>query len=83
MVSNYLIVDTTEKKKASIFFKALKKMKTADVQLLANRYLKSTERTNFRYAVGDHMSVKPVSFEVMANTLGMEPKDVQTQMRII
>lgn len=83
LTRNVQQLEAEEKKKASIFFKALKKMKPDDVQLLADRYLRSTEKTNFRYAVGDHMSVKPVSFKVMANTLDMDPKDVQTQMRII
>ncbi|MFG5501748.1 hypothetical protein ACFJYO_15260, partial [Enterococcus faecalis] len=60
----------------------LQQLEQEEVQLLAERYYKSTEYANMDN-MGQYHTVKPVSFEKIAKTIGREVKALQSQLREI
>ncbi|MFG5564822.1 hypothetical protein ACFJYA_11280 [Enterococcus faecalis] len=71
-----------EKNHAIALFKGLQQLEQEEVQLLAERYYKSTEYANMDN-MGQYHTVKPVSFEKIAKTIGREVKALQSQLREI
>lgn len=63
-------------------FKGLQQLEQEEVQLLAERYYKSTEYANMDN-IGHYHTVKPVSFEKIVKTIGGEVKALQSQLREI
>lgn len=70
------------KNHAIALFKGLQQLEQAEVQLLAERYYKSTEYANID-TMGRYHTVKPIPYNKIVKHTGGEVKTLQSQLREI
>lgn len=71
------------KTNALSLFKSLKKLQLEEVQLLAERYYKSENQSNYDRFSGQYQTVIPVSYKNIAETTNGSEKAIQNELRAI
>ena len=64
-------------------FKGLKQLESDEVKLLAERYYKSEDYTNYNESMGDYSTANPISYKTIADKYNRSEKAIQEELKRI